>query len=138
MTPRLSVGSLRLVKRALRHISLLLLALWLPATLHCDLEAAGLIPPILSCQDQHAPDTHAGDSCALVENGHYHGAIALLKAPAPSLLACTLCCVALLTPPPVAVPLVSPERTDSPPELIRVWQFDRRAALPSRAPTLLG
>lgn len=127
------------MKSAFRYVSLLLLALWLPATLHCDLEAAGLNPPALTCQDEHAPDGHAAqDNCALVENGQYHTGIVLLKAPAPSLLLCTLCCVALLAPQPVTAPLVSPERTDSPPELIRVWSFDRRAALPARAPTLLG
>lgn len=126
------------MKSALRFASLLLLALWLPVTLHCDLEAAGLTPPALSCQDGHAPAAHAADNCALVENGHYQAGSALLKVPAPTLLACSLCCVAVLAPPPVFIPSLSPECSDTPPELIRVWQFDRRAALPSRAPTLLG
>ena len=125
------------MKSAFRLIALLLLALWLPATLHCDLEAAGLAHPALACHDEHAPGAHA-DNCALVEGGQYHAAIALLKVPAPSLLACTLCYLTLRAEPPVFVPPVSPEHTDSPPELIRVWQFARRAALPARAPTLIG
>lgn len=126
------------MNRLTRIVALLLLALWLPATLHCDLEAAGVAPASVVCQDEHAPDSHGTDNCALVENGTFKASSTLLKVSAPALLACRLCCLAALLPPPVFVPLVSPERTDSPPELVRVWHFDHRAALPSRAPTRLG
>ncbi len=127
------------VTRLRQIVSLLLLALWLPATLHCDLEAAGLAPTAIACADEtHAPATsgHADDSCGLIENSTYKSALTVVKAPAPTLLACCLCCVAALTPEPLFVPLVSPERSDTPPELTRTWQFRSRAALPARAPGL--
>lgn len=122
------------MNRFCRLVALLLLALWLPATLHCDLEAAGLTPVSVTCQDEHAANQHAADNCAQIENDTYKHASTLLKAPAPALLAACVCSVTDLVPRPIFVPLVSPERTDSPPELTRTWQFRARAALPARAP----
>lgn len=120
--------------RLSRFIALFLLALWLPATQHCDLEAAGLAPASVTCQEEHVADTHAADNCTLVENGTYKHASALLKVPAPALAVACLCCLVELTPRPIFVPLVSPEQTDTPPELTRTWQFLARTALPARAP----
>lgn len=124
------------MKRIFRIAVLLLLALWLPATLHCDLEAAGLAPASMECRDEHADAAHADDNCDVVENGIYKAASATLKIFAPTLLAAGPCPSVALPAPPVFIPPLAPERTDSPPELTRTWQFLARAALPARAPGL--
>ncbi len=122
----------------LPRISLyLLVILWLPVTLHCRLEAAGLFAPHDDCAELQAAHTGSDckdDSCPLVEDALYKEStqgplfiapdvsdlIVLLELPAPCSLLCTL----------------SPERHAPPPELRVTWQFVARAAPPARAPSL--
>lgn len=117
----------------LRFIFALLLAtLWLPATLHCALEEAGVIGA--ACDVEEA-DPCAQDSCTTVEATHYKSSDLLAAVSAPTLFVC-LDLAELIPTETIIVPLVSPERSDCPLEVPRTWHFATRAALPARAPSL--
>lgn len=124
-------------------IALLLLALWLPATQHCGLEAAGVIAASVDCHEPsdctspHAQSHCATDNCDLVENTAYKTSLGTLKIAAPSVLTC-LCCLHEITPETIVVPLISPARTNTPPELAPTWRFVARAAAMPRAPTTVA
>ena len=65
-------------------LAFFLLALWLPATLHCDLEAAGLIAmhsdhgADIACDGSHA--RCPSENCRVIEDGGYKPSYALVKA----------------------------------------------------------
>ncbi|MCC6414732.1 MAG: hypothetical protein IT582_02335 [Opitutaceae bacterium] len=127
----------------LRITAFLLLALWLPATQHCGLEAAGLFGDAMEC---HEPDgcatpheeSHCDtDNCQPIENTAYKSSLNAIHVAAPLALTC-LCCLHEITPETIVVPLVSPERANPPPELAPTWQFVARAALSPRAPTTVS
>jgi hypothetical protein len=116
--------------RRLRSLAAwLLVVLWLPATLHCSLEQAGLLGG-----DEACAESCATDNCDVLESGLFKSTTAVLKVPAPTALTC-LCCLNEITPETIVVPPLSPEGTVSPPELARTWQFTARAAPPPRAPS---
>lgn len=123
--------------------ALLLLALWLPATQHCGLEAAGWLDvnadchAQADCRDGHDKAACDADNCQSVESGAYKSQPHLLKVPAPVVLACR-CCLHVISPETIVVPLVSPARTNPPPELAPSWRFIARAAPAPRAPTLVS
>ena len=125
------------MRRLLPLLSLLLLATWLPATEHCALEAAGFLAE--TCPDGCAATPGEKDSCDTVENGAYKLSGDTLKVPAPDLFtcACNFCWIQIqldakreLVPPSGAL-------FERPHDWVSSWQFVRRAAPPSRAPTLL-
>src|SRR5579885_2054584 len=75
------------MRRVLPLFCLLVLAVWLPATEHCALEASGALPK--SCSDNCASgQTDGDDGCAAVENGAYKLSNDSLKIPVPDLFAC--------------------------------------------------
>ena len=117
--------------------SLLLLTLWLPATLHCALEMGSPFDSASACctgENAAVGDDHCAiDNCAVLESNLVRPVGDDLVVPAPVLLTC-LCCLIESTPETIIVPTVSPERTHCPPELARTWQFVERAALSPRAP----
>ncbi len=120
----------------LRFIFALLLAtLWLPATLHCALEEAGMIGTAACATGdmEHC----VLDNCATVEATHYKTSDILIAVAAPTLLVC-LDQSELIPAEAIIVPLVSPERSDCPLEVPRTWHFVVRAALPARAPSFIG
>jgi hypothetical protein len=117
------------MRRLRSLIACLLLALWLPATLHCSLEQAGLLGEKDGCAEQCATD-----NCVVLERGFFKSAVVVVKAPAPSLAIC-LCCLIEIAPETIIAPLVSPAQTDTPPELARTWQFAVRAAPLPGAPS---
>lgn len=129
--------------RSLRIITALVLALlWLPATLHCGLEAAGVIAMTDSCcghDDSGAAQSGcAADSCHLVEGGEYQSQGIVVKVAAPALQDYAVC---LLTIAPVLVPepeIAVAETVESPREITRTWHFVSRAALPPGAPFLIA
>jgi hypothetical protein len=134
------------VSRLRRIFALALAALWLPATLHCDLEAAGIDQLFHCLVDHHATTdldgshTPARDACDVVEGTALRLVTdtALVAPPALNALCASLLCFSapapalVLTPPPNALS----ERSIAPPEVARTWHFTARAALPSRAPSL--
>lgn len=136
MTTLPTPNSLPSVLRLRRLLTFALLALWLPATLHCDLEAAGLALPFI-CHDHDTATRSdrpcADDDCHALDRASYT-AFALTK-----LVSATVLSVLARLPESIETPVngVRPERTDAPRELRRTWQFDTRAAPPARAPSAL-
>ncbi|MEO6873791.1 MAG: hypothetical protein ABI222_03105 [Opitutaceae bacterium] len=122
-------------------LSLLLVALWLPATQHCAMQVTGLIPT--TCPDEQsscASQNAAIDGCSTVENAAYSQATPVLKAPVPILAGlvgflCNHCVFEATAVAAVAFPRVTMDR---PLDWVRTWQFTQRAALPARAPSILG
>lgn len=124
--------------RVVRFALWLLVALWLPATMHCQLEAAGMGESQHdSCCTGATADSGAdcfGDACANIENS-------LIKDSAPELhLAApvTVCPFggAALVRAARTEPILSPKRHAPPLALKVAWQFIERAAPPARAPSL--
>lgn len=126
-------------------IAVLLLAIWLPVTQHCGLEAAGLLVTAIDCHDtsdcasDHDQTTCGTDGCQIVEDGSYKSNLDTLTLLPPVLSALTcLCCLHDITPETIIVSLISPARSDAPPELAPTWQFTSRAAPSPRAPGYLA
>lgn len=131
--------SFPLVNRSCRYLCLLLLALWLPATLHCGLEAADLI-------SAHGPDSRCSDigsacsmdGCKTVEETTARPSHKSIKAPAPNLLACVhLLCLQLVVPASIVEPIASVRAFERPLAWVPMWHFARRAAPSPRAPSAL-
>lgn len=124
-----------LMSRLRNLAAVLLVALWLPATLHCQLENAGL-DVLFACTEQ-AP--HAdGDACQVLETGQITLAKSRLDLNLQPALVCACHLCLFDAGPPVPAPEISAPRQDETLPLQRTWQFARRAALPARAPSLVG
>ena len=132
------------VSRLVKLVSLLLIAVWLPATLHCHLEALGL-DALFACPVQIADaghtdnDTCADDGCQTVEAGQFvfsKSRIAPAALPSPDACLAVHCLLQVAPPSPVLQIFASPQTETLP--LQRTWQFARRAALPARAPDVLN
>lgn len=131
------------MSRLAKFAALLLLALWLPATLHCRLEGVGLAGlftcPEASAQAEHSDDNTAhADNCQTIESGQF----AVIKSRiVPALLPAPVCvfvhCLLHVAPPAPAPEIFACSQTE-PLLLQRTWQFVRRAALPARAPDLIA
>jgi len=119
---------------------LLMVALWLPATLHCAVDQAELFESEPACCDEaqeNEPENEAcTEQCSVVAPGINKGSAENALVAVPLLVGL----VAWLTPvelePPTLPGLDKP--LNAPPELARTWQFVARAALPPRAPSLLS
>lgn len=135
---------LRRVRLIRNIVVILLLALWLPTTQHCSLEAAGLFAPqeapakqIKCCGAQEK--ACAEDPCELLESGDYRPASAQLNVPIPSFTVCAcLFCVSveqvlILPNADAATARVS---FDWPEDCSPTWHIMQRAALSPRAPSL--
>ncbi|HWL17950.1 MAG TPA: hypothetical protein VNR00_20225 [Opitutus sp.] len=124
-----------------RIAAFLLLALWLPATQHCDLEAAGLE---FSAHEGHASatcqDACKDDACRNVEGVAFPKQVGSVRVLPPPVLALCEGLRALMTPRVVAIvtPVVEGESSDELLVLHRTWSFVHRAALPARAPDSLA
>jgi hypothetical protein len=126
------------MRRLLPFLSLLLLAAWLPAAEHCALEAMGVFGK--TCSDNCVPGQPCSkDGCGTVETGAYKASVDTLKAPLPDLLACVCyLCSHLVLSDAARVSVILPgESFDRPRDWASTWQFVRRAAPLSRAPTRL-
>jgi hypothetical protein len=121
---------------ALRRIAaLLLVALWLPATLHCRVEVTLGVDCCATDGAKDATDC-PDDPCGAIESSQFKSTSHALTVPAPVLCACLF--DNGLVPPPVevAAPLVVgvSEEAASPPEVRQSRHFLARSALPARAP----
>jgi hypothetical protein len=119
-----------------RFLLFALLALWLPATLHCKLEAAGVFEE--HCTDENASATDDGcadDACPTIEEALFKDSADHLTVAAPAECHVPDCCALLLALDRLgAEPTLSPVRHAPPSELTVRWQFITRAAPPARAP----
>jgi hypothetical protein len=121
----------------------LLAVSWLPATLHCAAERAGLLGSVEECcTDEPAGESNAlPGSCAKAPCETLGAKLAKntsdsLQVAAPEVWAWLT--LSVILPEASGSPglKISPDTTDSPPELVKVWQFSHRAALAPRAPGL--
>jgi hypothetical protein len=122
-----------------RFLLFALLALWLPATLHCKLEAAGVFDAHCSEEQtaQAGGEDCTDDVCPTVEQGLYKDSSATVAVAAPAECHVPDCCSLLLALDRLATePALSPVRHAPPSELTVRWQFITRAAPPARAPSL--
>lgn len=119
------------VPHLVKLVGLFLFALWLPATLHCRLEAAGVDFHWLGCHD-HESGPCADDPRHALEQQVYKSGSSnegVGVAP-PAGCACALCA-------PVEPKVVSFFRSSIPPvppELAAGWRFLARAVAPAQAP----
>ena len=120
-------------------LAALLLALWLPATLHCALEAAGCIRTE-DCCDGHTDRACTRDACDTLEAGFVTPAA--LHATLPQFFAVVAACRLFDSPSAPPATLLLPPGTGvtgtvaAPPEVARMWHFLVRAAPAPRAPSL--
>ncbi len=125
-------------------LAVALATLWVGAGAHCLLEALPGLEFLSCCQHPEAEKSPAhhendceGDGCSAIESGLYQ-AEKPQAAPVKPLLGL----IAWLS----AAPDDTPGRaarsvvpiSPSPPELLRVWQFSLRTALPPRAPSFIS
>ena len=131
------------VSRLAKLVSLVLIAVWLPATLHCRLEGLGL-DALFACPVQTADAGHtdndscADDGCQTVEAGQFafsKSRVAPAVLPSPD--ACLVYCLLQVAPASPVPQIFASHQTETLP-LQRTWQFARRAALPARAPDVLN
>jgi hypothetical protein len=126
--------------RVLRPIIACCLALfWMPLTVHCGLEAAGLLPLPEWAGDACCDRGNTCDDsvCAVVEDGDYTantGSLKVLPAPAAADAAILLLHQSLVAPP--GEPAAALTDFERPSGWVGTWHFVRRAACPPRAPTL--
>lgn len=128
------------MKRVCQAIALTLLAIWVPATLHCQLESLPGLESLLSCcqhEDSPSPAHHAEecamDSCADLESGLYKlPEHPVVFAPLPVSARVSLNDVSLANPRDL-----TSERVPAPPPRLAPasWQFVTRAAPSVRAPS---
>ncbi|MET0262076.1 MAG: hypothetical protein ABW223_04210 [Rariglobus sp.] len=127
------------MRRLFSSIVWLLAVLWLPATMHCGLEAAGVFDHGHADTDHGCAVACSADACANVEDGNYKTPSGALKIPAPVLTLCVFQLIDLLPENrDVVMVTVSPERSDPPPELACTWQFTARTALLPGAPSFVA
>lgn len=133
------------LKRIAQIVWLLVLALWLPCTMHCALEAAG-IPLPDCCPHAVANDSSSGGPpadpcrdcqvCSAIESGDYLKRDSSVEV--TPLLAAVWCWVVVVRPIlPVASEVPSPWAL-SRPEAAPSWRFVERVALSPRAPSFLS
>jgi hypothetical protein len=121
-----------------RSLLFVLLALWLPATMHCRLEAAGFFEAHDDCATEQLATTGSDckdDACPTVEDALFKESSAALAVHAPG--ECFLpdgLALLIETDAHSAASLLSPTRHVPPAELAVGWQFIARAAPPARAP----
>ncbi len=117
-----------------------LLALWLPATQHCSLDASGLLAhDILSSECGETASSCADDSCDMAEGNLVRTSVCTAKSFAPDLTVC-LCvlCSHLSLTELAEAPALAVSASEWPVDWLPSWQFLRRTALPARAPDCLG
>lgn len=111
---------------------MLLMALWLPATLHCRIESVSDLA-FLQCADDHPinSDCEGDDACQSLESGAYkvedNPVLITAWIVVPELVGLAQCDLCAL--------VVPSGFTTAPPELPKTWQFTLRAADPPRPPS---
>lgn len=117
-----------------------LLTLWLPATMHCRLEAAGFFAAHDDCATEQSASNGSDckdDVCPTVEDALFKESSGALTVQTPAECFLPDCLTLLIeTKAPAAASLLSPTRHVPPAELAVGWQFIARAAPPARAPSL--
>jgi hypothetical protein len=125
------------VRWLVRIVAVILVALWVPVTAHCELENISGLKLLDCCAHgsaaPHQDDDCAADGCAEVESGLYKMEEPAVLVDFPLLLA--LYCVPWIGDDRLPSALTGAVETDAPPELRQTWQFSCRAAPLVRAPS---
>lgn len=137
----LPIGILTGVRWLTKCVAMLLLALWVPVTMHCELE----ILPSFSffqwcCGGDAAPEQDHGcnqDFCSAVESGFYKIEDNPTVTPA-LMLVLAFAAWDWVAEPPADTALDLLPASSAPPELPQSWQFSYRMALPPRAPSFIA
>lgn len=130
------------VKPLFSLVAFLLLAVWLPATNHCTLEASGVIEE-LACDHEEAATEACehdctADVCERIETASFGKDVKTLKVlPPPLALAALILVIAPAAPGPDPA-FVAWEDSPEVRRLQRTWVFAQRAAVPARAPDAIG
>jgi len=131
------------VRRLFSLIAYLLVALWVPATMHCDLEAATLVLSEIAHSDSSGccdpASSCSQDACQVVEAANYQSSNLTLKLLNPTLFVCS-CMIWLQAADQIsraepAMPVCTLEKARG---WVPTWQFVRRTALPARAPDFVA
>lgn len=127
------------VSLAIRLMALLLAALWLPQTMHCQLARLGFTSEPSSCCDEHSCSNSScdcqSDVCKSIEAGHYDLSKGSISVPLEAQVWIKTSGTADWWP-DLKPAASSPVTTGDPPELPRIWQFVFRAAPSPRAPSI--
>lgn len=116
--------------------------LWLPISVHCELEEIPALQFLSCCPTESAPhqdDDCETDGCAVVESGLYKTEERQASIPTPNLAVCAepnWLLISLLEPTPAFAEL--PFLHLPPPEIPAGWRFAFRTALPPRAPSFVS
>lgn len=128
------------MSRLLKALCLLMIGIWLPATQHCSLAASGMLheEPEACCNTDHTCslpncDTLKGSSLSAPQL-HVKAPVLPELGPAFGMLFCQI----VFIPSAIEVLPDLPPREAIPLGLISRWNFDRRTALPARAPSMLA
>jgi hypothetical protein len=115
-------------------IVLVMVFLWMPVTLHCGLEAAGILGADACCDET---ESCSDDFCAEVEDGDYTSVSHQPRVSAPAQLTCSAFLIfpSVGTSPPVEEATWS-ESMEASLDWLSDWHFVRRTAFPARAPSL--
>ena len=123
-------------------VAFVLLALWMPATQHCGLEAAGLITAdsadksVACCEPSQTACAY--DSCHVIERLTPKTSNDSLQVSAPDFLACACFLCLQLVYHDLHAELIAPVvAVDQPIGWVPTWHFARRAAPLPRAPSML-
>lgn len=119
-----------------RIVALFLVAVWLPAVLHCRIESlAGVDCCAGKAADHGQGKSCDGDICDGLEAGFTKFSSEQLVV-APHACCCLICCTRISEPAEISAPLVTGviEEGTAPPEIIQSRHFLARCALPARDP----
>jgi len=126
------------VSKLTKVFAMLTLALWGLAAMHCTLEAVPGFDFLKSCcfvdSAPPSPKDCESDGCGAVEDGSYRPEEQTASAPQPLLTLALLSPVIAAPMPELHVQFSLASKT--PPELLKIWQFSYRTALPPRAPSI--
>lgn len=120
-----------------RFAAIFLVAVWLPAVLHCRVENLLGLDCCADTQANHSEKKGCeGDICDSLEAGFIKSSSDQLAIAAPQLCACLICCIHVVEPADISAPPVTGviEEAMAPPEIIQSRHFLARSALPARAP----
>lgn len=136
-----AVATLTRVKWLRTMAAVVLAVLWLPVSVHCQLEQVPLLDFLSCCLHEqsspHQDNDCEADACAVIEAGLYKSEERRSPLLEPVLVSPHL--ASLLTdvlPRPLVGGAVLPPEASKLSGLSGSWQFTSRAALPPRAPSL--
>ena len=117
-------------------VAFVVLALWMPATSHCALEAAGVLEAGKCC-DGEGEDSHTvADNCAPIERELGNPSSGNVAVSAPILFFAYVLVQPALPAGVQTASHVPPVADFSADDWLRTWNFERRTALPTRAPAV--